>query len=105
MQEKLFYKISEVSERTGLEAYVIRFWETAFPMLHPKKSPGNQRIYTQKEIDLVLEIKRLLYEEGLTIPGARKRLREGGQKGREPSLSETLFMVRRELEALLHLLN
>ena len=105
MQEKLFYKISEVCEQTGLEAYVIRFWETEFPTLHPKKSQGNQRIYTRKEIDHVFEIKRLLYGEGLTIAGARKRLREPGQKQQKTHLAQTLSTVKKELEALLHLLN
>ena len=106
VQEKLFYKISDVCELTGLEAYVIRFWETEFPMLHPKKSKGNQRIYVKKEIDLILEIKRLLYQEKLTIAGARKRLRQPSVRkiGRNDS-SETLRAVKKELQAILHLLN
>lgn len=107
MQEKLFYKISDVCQLTGLEAYVVRFWETEFPMLHPKKSRGNQRIYIKKEIDLILEIKRLLYQEKLTIAGARKRLRQPAKKAERIDIARdnTLGVVKKELEDLLHLLN
>ena len=105
MQEKLFYKISDVCQLTGLEAYVIRFWETEFPMLHPKKSKGNQRIYIKKEIELILEIKRLLYQEKLTIAGARKRLRQPTRKTEAQRSNATLCSIKKELEALLHLLN
>ncbi|VAX32715.1 hypothetical protein MNBD_NITROSPIRAE01-511 [hydrothermal vent metagenome] len=107
MQEKLFYKISDVCQLTGLEAYVVRFWETEFPMLHPKKSRGNQRIYIKKEIDLILEIKRLLYQEKLTIAGARKRLRQPTKKAERINTvhDNTLGVVKKELEDLLHLLN
>ncbi len=107
MQEKLFYKISDVCQLTGLEAYVVRFWETEFPMLHPKKSRGNQRIYIKKEIDLILEIKRLLYQEKLTIAGARKRLRQPIRKAKKTNAEHdnTLCVVKKELEDLLHLLN
>jgi len=105
VQEKLFYKISDVCQLTGLEAYVIRFWETEFPMLHPKKSKGNQRIYIKKEIDLILEIKRLLYQEKLTIAGARKRLRQPTRKAEKIQADDKLCIIKKELEALLHLLN
>jgi len=105
VREKLFYKISEVCEQTGLEAYVLRFWETEFPTLHPRKSQGNQRIYTRKEIDHVVEIKRLLYDEGLTIAGARRRLREPGRKRKRAQVTQALAVLKRDLEALLRLLN
>jgi len=77
--DKLFYKIGEVSRLTGLESYVLRYWETEFPALRPRKSSGGQRVYTRKDVDLVFNIKRMLYEQGFTIAGARKRLRGGGQ--------------------------
>ncbi len=105
VQEKLFYKISDVCKLTGLEAYVVRFWETEFPTLHPKKSKGNQRIYIKKEIDLIQEIKYLLYEEKMTIAGARKRLRQPSHKIKKVDANQTLHIVKRELEDLLHLLN
>lgn len=71
---KLFYKIGEVCELTDTQPYVLRFWESEFPQLAPKKSPSGQRTYRRKDIDLVIEIKKLLYQEGYTIAGARKKL-------------------------------
>lgn len=109
MQDKLFYKIGEVSQLTGLEAYVLRFWESEFPALHPKKSKGNQRVYTKREIDLILQIKKLLYQEGMTIAGAKKKLNgapiPSDPPMREPRHEETLDRVRRELEEVLHILS
>jgi len=72
--EKLFYKAAEVCQITDTQPYVLRFWESEFPQLAPKKSRNGQRIYRRKDVDLVLQIKRLLYEEGFTIAGARKKL-------------------------------
>ena len=77
---KLFYKISEVSKITGLESYVLRYWETEFPMLAPRKNRGGQRVYEQNDIDAVLKIKKMFYEEGFAIAGARKRLQEQTSK-------------------------
>ena len=71
---KLFYKIGEVCQLTGTQPYVLRFWESEFPQLAPTKSRTGQRLYRRKDIDLVLEIKTLLYQEGFTIAGARKKL-------------------------------
>ena len=71
---KLFYKIGEVCQLTDTQPYVLRFWESEFPQLAPNKSRSGQRLYRKKDIDLVLEIKRLLYQEGFTIAGARKKL-------------------------------
>jgi DNA-binding transcriptional MerR regulator len=71
---KLYYKIREVCEIAGVEAHVLRFWETEFPTLSPPKSRKGQRIYRPKDIELILEIRKLLYEEGYTIAGARKRM-------------------------------
>lgn len=70
--EKLFYKIGEVSRIAGIESYVLRYWETEFRFLKPRKSKSGQRVYTRKDIDTVLQIKRLLYEERYTIEGVRK---------------------------------
>ncbi len=98
---KLFYRISEVSRMTGLEAYVLRYWETEFPMLRPKKSRGGQRIYLTKDIELVLLIKQMLYEEGFTIAGARKRLSRRGSKGEKRDWPLFLGQVKRKLEEIL----
>jgi DNA-binding transcriptional MerR regulator len=72
---KLYYSISEVSRMTDVEAYVLRFWEKEFPTLKPKKNRGGNRIYQQREIDMINVIKQLLWEEGYTIEGARQKLK------------------------------
>ena len=125
---KLYFKIGEVARLTGVKPYVLRYWETEFTGLGPKKSGTNQRQYRRKDVELVLEIKRLLYEKRFTIEGARKHL---GQRTKglsvaasaapspypaaqgalfslhpEPSgvPKEKLDPIRRELKALLDLL-
>jgi DNA-binding transcriptional MerR regulator len=72
--EKLFYKIGEVSRIVGVETYVLRYWETEFPFLSPRKSKSGQRVYTKKDIDLILQIKKLLYDDKYTIDGVRRKL-------------------------------
>jgi len=74
--DKLFYKIGEVSRIAGVEPYVLRYWETEFSFLRPRKNKSGQRVYIKKDIDLILKIKRLLYDERYTIEGVRKRLGE-----------------------------
>jgi len=92
---KLFFKIGEVCEITDTQPYVLRYWESEFPALAPAKNSSGQRIYRRKDIDTVLRIKQLLYEEGFTIAGAKKRL-EAELAGRSPtpaamaSLPETI---------------
>jgi DNA-binding transcriptional MerR regulator len=80
-KDKLFYKIGEVCERTGTQPYVLRFWESEFPMLKPRKNRSGQRIYQEADVRLVEEIKRLLYEEEYTIAGARRQLEQEGLRG------------------------
>ena len=77
------YRIGEVSRLTELKPFVLRYWETEFPMLEPVKSPTGHRMYRQEDVDLVFKIKRLLYDEGFTIAGARRHLRENGGGGAE----------------------
>ena len=72
--EGRLYKIGEVCKIAEVQPYVLRYWETEFPPLAPNKSGGGQRMYTQREIDIVLRIKQLLYSEGFTIAGAKKKL-------------------------------
>jgi len=72
--DKLYFRIGEVSRLAGIKPYVLRFWETEFPHLGPKKSGKGHRLYRRKDVELVLEIKRLLYEKRFTIEGARKHL-------------------------------
>jgi DNA-binding transcriptional MerR regulator len=72
--EKLFFKIGEVCEITGIQAHVLRYWESEFPMLAPQKNRAGQRTYRKRDVEMVLRIKELLYEDQYTIAGAKKRL-------------------------------
>src|SRR6266700_1828947 len=74
--EKLYFRIGEVSRLCRLPAYVLRFWETEFPQLHPVKSSTGQRMYRRRDVEMVVKIKELLYRQGFTIPGARQHLRD-----------------------------
>jgi len=81
--EKSLFRIGEVSRLTATKTFVLRFWETEFPTLQPVKSPSGHRLYRREDIETVFEIKRLLYEEGFTIVGARKHLAgENGSPGK-----------------------
>lgn len=97
-EHALFYKMGKISEITGLEPHVLRFWESEFPALDPKKNRAGHRVYTQEDLDLILKIKRLLYEEGFTIPGARSKL-EGGDAALSKTEPEVVKRrVRKELD-------
>lgn len=88
-EQTRLYRIGEVSRIADLKPFVLRYWESEFPMLEPVKSPSGHRLYRQEEVELVLKIKRLLYDEGFTIAGARRHLRDV-EKGsaREPVSGE-----------------
>jgi DNA-binding transcriptional MerR regulator len=110
--EKHFFRIGEVSELTQLKSYVLRFWETEFPMLKPVKSATGHRLYRREDVQRVLEIKRLLYDEGYTIEGARKELARGAagnstQKElfRPRPTSLPLGSIRKELQRILTILS
>jgi len=96
----MFYKIGEVSRLTGLEAYVLRYWETEFPILNPKKSPGGQRVYVKKDVELVLQIKQMLYDQGYTIVGARRQL-QAERAGRRPASPQVIGAIKGQLQAIL----
>ena len=81
---KLFFKIGEVCEITDTQPYVLRYWESEFPMLAPAKNSSGQRIYRRRDIETVFRIKELLYDEGFTIAGAKKRI-EAEMSGRGPT--------------------
>src|SRR5271170_3018955 len=78
LPEKSLFRIGEVSRLTATKTFVLRYWESEFPALQPVKSPSGHRLYRREDIETVFEIKRLLYEEGFTIAGARKHLAEQG---------------------------
>jgi DNA-binding transcriptional MerR regulator len=89
--KKTYYSISEVCSLTGLEPHVLRYWETEFSQLRPKKNRAGNRAYREKDIEVVKYIKQLLYEEQFTIPGAKKRLAEPRATAAEPSSTATVF--------------
>lgn len=105
----MFYKISEVSTITGLEAYVLRYWESEFPVLRPQKSRGGQRVYQKKDIETILKIKKMLYEKGFTIAGARRmfnaRNGEPSETLSQPLSKEFVYRLRSELTEILRILS
>jgi DNA-binding transcriptional MerR regulator len=118
--EKKLYKIGEVCKLADVQPYVLRYWETEFPSLAPNKSGGGQRMYTRGEIDIILRIKQLLYSEGFTIAGAKKKLEQETNEPPAPApapvasaakasrangnVKKTLTKVRKELNAILEML-
>ena len=82
---KLYFPIREVAQITGVEPYVLRFWEREFPALRPVKGDSGHRRYRRKDIEAVLEIKQLLYEQGFTIAGARTQLQKTNRSGAAPA--------------------
>ncbi len=115
--KKLYYSISEVSRITGLEQHVLRYWESQFPELNPAKNRAGNRIYTNKDISLIFEIKRLVREEGFTIEGAKKVLisKSNGSSGQivdatdgkesSEDLKQTLLEARAFLDDLVQRLS
>ncbi len=87
--EKIYFRIGEVSELAKLPTYVLRFWETEFPQLRPTKSSTGQRMYRRRDVEFVMQIRKLLYEDGFTIAGARERLREQVRSRRTSDLATT----------------
>ena len=109
--KKLYYSIGEVSKTTGLKQYVLRYWETEFKQLNPTKNKAGNRTYRQKDIDLIMNIKSLLYDEKFTIEGARKMLsqpvvKKDLSKSKPSSVKstvnkKTLMKIRSELKSIL----
>jgi DNA-binding transcriptional MerR regulator len=120
LPDKQFFKIGEVSELVGVKAHVLRYWESEFRAVRPMKTRGAHRMYRRADVELLCLIRRLLYEEGYTIPGAKKKVREiaaGRGDGaadteaperkvsRELALRAELLQVRAELASLLEVLD
>ena len=106
--DKLFFRIGEVSQIVGVEPYVLRYWESEFASLAPRKSSSGQRMFRRKDVELLLRIKSLLYIKKFTIEGARKALQD---KDPEPAMQEPLFPpanplpeIRREVAEIIKLL-
>ena len=85
--DKLFYKIGEVSKIADVEPYVLRYWESEFPFLRPRKSKSGQRVYIRKDLELIFQIKDLLYQDRYTIEGVRKKLGDN-TPGKRPQSSD-----------------
>jgi DNA-binding transcriptional MerR regulator len=110
--DKLYFRIGEVARLCRLPAYVLRFWETEFPQLKPVKSSTGQRMYRKRDVESVVRIKKLLYQDGFTIAGARVQLREDTKTERNQSalpfpMSATtnVAYLRNELQQILHILS
>ena len=113
--DKLFFKIGEVSELAGTKPHVLRYWEKEFPVLKPTKSDSGQRVYRKKDVELIMEIRRLLYEENFTISGAKKQFkRKYTRSNKTPEKKNTkpiqnssdldMALLKNELEVILKLL-
>jgi DNA-binding transcriptional MerR regulator len=113
LPDKIYFKIGEVSEIVGVEPYVLRYWETEFDLLKPSKAPSRHRLYKKRDVELLLDIKRLLYSEGFTIEGARKKLKENKKEEKDQmklplsdlKYKNALVKIKKELEALRKLLS
>lgn len=105
---RLYYSISEVSEMIGVKPHVLRYWETQFKMLRPKKGRGGARMYRKRDVEILFEVKQLLYENRFTIAGARRKLLDDRQSREQMELTfartdreEMLRALRKDLETLL----
>jgi DNA-binding transcriptional MerR regulator len=106
--DKLYFKIGEVSRIVKVKPYVLRYWETEFDLLKPGKAPSRHRLYKKRDVELLLEIKRLLYSEGFTIEGARKKLKQDKKEIRQQlrlpladaRYKNTLSKIKKDLQSL-----
>ena len=110
--DKLYFRIGEVSKLVQTKSYVLRYWETEFPKLKPQKSRSGHRLYRPRDVAMVLEIKRLLYEKGFTIEGARRQLAHPAKGSAEqkdlfrPTVNGTeMKAIKRELQSILTMLS
>jgi DNA-binding transcriptional MerR regulator len=106
--EKRYFRIGEVSTITGIEPYVLRYWETEFPKINPARSRSGQRLYKRHDIEIILQIKDLLYDKKFTIAGAKRYLQQHGKESKlasDDSHPLTLEQVRAELLAIRDLLS
>ena len=110
--DKLFFKIGEVTHLTGVEQYVLRYWEEEIEVLRPKKNRAGQRLYQKKDIELILEIKQLLYAEKFTLAGAKKKIKKNKKKEVQLDIAfdredfiNWKAEIRQDLESILNILN
>lgn len=109
---KLYYSISEVSDLVGVKPHVLRYWETQFTMLRPRKGRGGARMYRKRDIEVLFDIKQLLYDQRFTIAGARRKILDDKQDGKDQielpftklDREETIRALKKDMESLLHML-
>jgi DNA-binding transcriptional MerR regulator len=105
---KRYFRIGEASRIIGVEPHVLRYWESEFPQIRPQRADSNQRTYQRKDLELILEIKRLLYDEKITIEGVKQRLKNLGKEQTYKDSDHPLLtkdLVKRELEDILKILS
>jgi DNA-binding transcriptional MerR regulator len=102
--DKLFFRIGEVSRIAGVPASVLRFWESEFSRISPRRTDSGQRMYRRRDVELILDIKRLLYEKKFTIKGARQHLKGGSAPATPKIHSDLIVEIKNELEEIRDLL-
>jgi DNA-binding transcriptional MerR regulator len=102
--DKRYFRIGEASRIIGVEPYVLRYWESEFPQIRPQRADSRQRTYQRKDLEIILEIKRLLYEEKLTIEGAKRQLRIRA-KEKPVYIKEVIRELKSDLREIIHLLS
>jgi DNA-binding transcriptional MerR regulator len=110
--DKMFFKIGEVSELTGIKSHVLRYWESEFSLIRPQKSNIGQRVYRRRDVEIVLRIKQLLYEDRYTIEGAKKKISQElkpkktqqHSSTQKPKLEEIIKQQKQELRRLINIL-
>lgn len=100
--DKRYFRIGEVSRIIGVEPYVLRYWESEFPQIRPARADSRQRTYQRKDLEMIMEIKRLLYDEKLTIEGAKKRLTAKKHQDSKPADPQELIKdIKKELQDII----
>ena len=113
LPDKLYFKIGEVSTLTGVEPYILRYWESEFKLIKPYRTKTNQRLYRKKDVESIIKIKKMLYEQKFTIAGAKKKIKETPEQSQQGQLSlgfvnpeyvDALKTTRNELKEIISLL-
>lgn len=102
---KRYFRIGEVSRIIGVKPYVLRYWESEFPQIRPERADSRQRTYQKKDLEIILEIKRLLHEEKLTLEGARKKLKKHLSNNDSPDPAQIIAEIKNELKSIAGLLS
>ena len=104
-KNKLFYSIGDVSKITGVKPYILRYWEKEFPFLQPLKNKSGHRLYTKRDIGIVLSIKELVYVKGYSVPGAKKVLWDSLLKRKRSAVYERIEDIKNDLYEMLEIIN